>query len=456
MIQIMKTNESVKDLTCGSVWKGILFLGMPLIASNLLQILFNMSDVAVVGKFAGARALGSVGSTSMLVMIFTTFIIGVGSGINVTVAQAFGRKHEKDIRGTVHTALLISLMVGALTMLFAEGICGFILRLLQTKEELLPGAELYLHLYFLGIPALMLYNYGSAVFSAAGDTRKPLRFLTISGFLNVGLNLFFVIVCRMDVAGVAIASVISQYVSALCCIVVLARTEQIYRLRRSELRIHPRIAKQILKIGLPAGLANAIFYIANLFVQYGINTFDAITVEGNAAAMNADGLAYDAMAAFYTAGASYVGQNYGAGKRDRVIRSFRVMVLYAFVSGLVIGITLVLFGRPFLSLFTSETAVIDAGMYRLMVMGLSYGFSALMDGSIAASRGVGRSAVPTVIVILGSCVFRIIWIFTIFLYFHTIPSLYLLYICSWSITGIAEWLYFRHAFRQLSGHSALI
>ena len=449
----MKNGE--RSLTEGSLWKGIFFFSVPLMASNLIQILFNMSDLAVVGRFAGSGPLGSVGSTTTLVTLFTGFLIGVGSGVNVITAQAMGKGRKEDISRTVHTAFLLCLLVGIGVLAVGEIGSGAILRLLKTKEELLDGALLYLRIYFLGMPALAVYNFGNAVFSAAGDTRKPLMFLSFSGVLNIILNLFFVLVVGMDVAGVAIASVSSQYVSAVCIVLALSRVEADHALHWQELAIDRKKAKLLLSLGLPAGVQNAIFQIANLFVQFGVNSFSATVVSGNAAAQNADALVYDVMQAFYVACGSYIGQNYGAGKMDRVKKTYWISTFYAFSIGLGMGLTLVLFGRPFLSLFTVEEAVKEAGLYRLTVMGLSYGFSALMDNSIAASRGLGRGMVPTVIVIMGSCVFRVVWIFTVFAWFGTITSLYLLYIFSWSITGVAEALYFRKTYRTCQKNANL-
>ena len=272
--------------------------------------------------------------------------------------------------------------------------------------------------------------------------------LTISGFINILLNLYFVIVMNLDVVGVALASVISQYFSAFCILFSIIREKAMIGLDLSFANFDRKIAMRILPISLTSGLANAIFQIANLFVQYGVNTFDAITVAGAAAAQNADGLDYDVMAAFYTAGASFIGQNYGAGLMDRVKKTYHISLFYSFVIGSIIGLSLYIFGVPFLRIFTTDQAVVEAGMYRLSIMALSYGFSAFMDDSIAASRGLGKSFIPTVIVILGSCVFRIIWIFTVFAYFKTVTSLYLLYIFSWTITGIAEMIYFNRIYRE--------
>ena len=426
--------STTKTLTEGPLAKQILLVSLPLALSNLLQVLFNLSDVAVVGRFAGSTALGSVGSTTIFVTLFTGFLIGLSNGINVLVARFYGARHPDDVRKTVHSAVLVSLIAGVILLLIGLVGSPALLRLLNTKEDLLPGAILYLRVYFLGMPALALYNFGNAIYSAIGDTKKPLFFLSIAGVLNILLNLFFVIVCKLDVAGVALASSISQCFSAFLILRSLTRSEDCIRLDFKAAHLDPAMTKSILALGVPAGCQNAIFAIANLFIQAGVNSFDSLMVKGNSAAANADNLIYDAMAAFY--------------KPDRVKKSYFISLAYSFGIGLVLGGSLFFFGRYFLALFTTEAAVIDAGMKRIQVMGLAYCISAFMDCSIAASRGLGKTIVPTIIVVLGSCVFRVIWVYTIFAHFHTIPALYLLYPCSWTLTAIAEILYFVHSYKQ--------
>ncbi len=436
------------NLTHGSLWKKILLFSFPLMISNLLQVLFNMSDIAVVGQFAGPNALGSVGSTTTLVTLFTGFLIGMGSGVNVVAARYFGAQEDEQLRETVHTSLILCIITGLCILLLGQVFSRLILELLQTKPELIDGAALYLRIYFLGMPAMAIYNFGSAVLSAAGDTKKPLAYLSASGVVNVLLNLFFVVVCHLDVVGVAIASAVSQWMSAILILRALCRVDGPHRLCREHLHLTGSKAKLVLRLGLPAGLQNAIFQFANLFIQLGVNSFSATVVSGNSAAANADALVYDVMAAFYTACGSFIGQNFGAGKLDRVKKTYQISLVYSFGVGAILGLLLVAFGRTFLSLFTNDAAVIDAGMYRLTVMGFSYAVSALMDCTISASRGLGMSLIPTIMVVLGSCVFRIIWIFTVFAHFGTLSSLYLLYVFSWSITAVAEILYFVHIYRR--------
>ena len=437
-----------KNLTAGPLGRQILVFSLPLVLSNLLQAVFNMTDIAVVGRFAGSQALGSVGSTTIFITLMTGFLIGLGGGVNVLVARFYGAEQPRDVEKSVHSALLVCLAAGVLLLAVGVAFSPALMRLLGTKPDLIDGAILYLRIYFLGMPAMAIYNFGNGVFSAVGDTRKPLVYLTIAGVLNVGLDLFFVIVWKMSVAGAALATILSQYLSAFLILRALARTEGCYGLRREKLRLDPAMTRSILGLGVPAGCQNAIFALANLFIQASINTFDTVVVSGNAAAANADPLVYDVMAAFYTACASFMSQNYGAGKPERVKKSYFISLGYSFGIGAALGLSLVVFGQAFLSLFTTEPAVAEAGMQRLLVMGLSYPISAFMDCTIAASRGLGRTIVPTFIVIMGSCVFRVIWVYTVFAFFGTLLSLYLLFVCSWTITAIAESVYFVHIYKE--------
>jgi len=343
---------------------------------------------------------------------------------------------------TVHTAITFALISGVV-MAFVGLICSrYALEIMGTPDDVIAKSTLYMRIYFCGMPFFMLYNYGAAILRAVGDTRRPLYFLTAAGVVNVVLNLFFVIVCHMAAAGVATASAISLYISASLVMIHLLRRTDDCKVSLRKIRLHPKACKAVLMLGIPTGLQNGIFAIANLFVQTGVNSFDAVMVSGNAAAANADSLIYNVMFSFYTACASFIGQNWGAGNKKRMLKSYKVSLTYAFIFGAILGGLLLVFGPQFLSLFATEPTVIDAGMQRIRIMAFSYAFSCFMDGSIAASRGIGKSIPPTIIVILGSCVFRIVWIYTVFAHFQTISSLYLLYIFSWGITGLAETLFF--------------
>lgn len=446
--QSIKMKSYEMDMCTGSLWKKIMVFSVPLMFSNILQVVFNISDVAVVGKFAGPIALGAVGSTSILVTLSTGILLGLASGASALTALCIGAKNDREVEKTVHTSALLMASAGVFIMVVGLGAAGGILKLMGTKDELIEGAVLYLRLYLLGTPALAMFNFGNAVLSAAGDTRRPLYYLTFAGVVNILLNLFFVIVCHMRVAGVAVASIISQYISAVLVIRLLLGSQESFALRLKCLRIDRHNLVRILKIGVPSAIQYALFAVANLFVQASVNSFDHVMVEGNSAAANADPLVYDMMAAFYTACTSFIAQNLGAKKHDRIRKSFSVCLFYSFLLGLILGVGIYVLRYPFLSLFTSEKAVVDAGIKRLSVMALSYCVSAFMDCTIAAARGLGKTIIPMFIVTAGSTLFRLLWIWTVFAYFRTIESLYFLYVFSWLITAAAEIVYFVWVFRK--------
>ena len=445
----MKKKHEI-SMTSGPLAVNILLFSLPLMMSQILEVLFNLSDVAIAGKFADYRALGSVGSTTLLVSLFTGFLIGMGSGVNVCVAHKLGMGDDSGVCTTVSSSLAVcaaaGVIVGAVCFAFARPF----LTLLGTKDELIDGAVLYLKIYSLGMPAMAVYNFGNGVLSAVGETKKPLIYLTIAGVLNVILNLFFVIVCHRAADGVAIASAIAQCLSAVLVVRHLLKRQDACALKLSRAYMKRTACMNVLSMGVPAGIQNAIVAIANLFVQRGVNSFDAVMVSGNSAAANADSIIYNVMAAFHTACASFVSRSWGAGQRKRMLKSYLISLTYSFISGAVLGGLLLVFGQQFLSLFANEAEVVAAGMYRIRIMGWSYAISAFMDCTIAASRGIGKSVAPTVIVILGSCVFRVLWVYTVFAYFKTIPSLYLLYAFSWTITAAAEIFYFMRSYHALS------
>ncbi|MCR5171451.1 MAG: MATE family efflux transporter [Treponema sp.] len=436
------------DLTAGPLASGIFIFSIPLIFSNILQVMFNMADIAVVGRFAGAHALGAVGSTPMLLFFMTGLLQGIGSGVNVIAAYYCGARSEKDLGQTVHTSFLFCLGSGILILLIAQVFAIPALRLLNTRPELLHDAASYIKIYTLGMPALALYNWGSAVLSATGDSTRPVICLLTAGVTNVILNLVFVIGFKMDVDGVALASAISQYVSAFLItgILIFAKTQ--VPLRVKQLGLKRDKVKKLVSIGIPSGLQNTIFAFANMFIQVAINSFPPLAVAGIAVSTEIDPLIYNVMLAFYVACASFVGQNFGAHKKDRVKKTFFLCTMYSFLVALVLGLLLYIFRDAVLSLFTQDVAVKGFGIRRISIMSFAYCVSAFMDCTIAASRGLGKTFVPSLIVILGSCVFRIAWVYTIFARFATIESLFLLFPCSWAITAVAEIVYFRIIFNK--------
>ena len=433
----------------GSLYKSIFIFSLPLIFTNILQVLFNIVDVAVAGRFAGAAALGAVGSTTTPIYFFIGMLIGIASGVNAIVAYYTGAKRDNLRNSTIYTAFFVCLASGLVLMVLGLLIGRPVLAAMNTKPELMESAFLYFCICMLGLPVLALYNFGNAVLNAIGDTRRPLVYLLIAGVINVGLDIIFIVKFRMGVSGVALATVLSQGVSAVLVLnAVFRRTPQL-GLKFSAMYFNGKSAVHILKVGFPAGLQHSVFAIANSFVQMGVNSFNAITVAGCAAEDRLDVLVYQTMAAFYIAGATFVGQNFGAGNKKRIFSSYIISTGFAFLAGALLGGLFYANGRFLIGIFTADPAVVDAGMKKLFIMSFSFCISAWMDGSVAAARGLGKTLVPSFIIIMGSCVFRLIWIFTIFPLYNTIESLFLLYIFSWIITGAAAIFYFHKIYKSI-------
>ena len=436
------------NMTEGALLPKIIRFSLPLAATGVLQLLFNAADVIVVGKFAGATALAAVGATTALINLLVNAFMGISVGVNILVARYLGCREDERVRACVHTAFALSLLLGLVVMAAGLTLSTPMLELMKTPKDVLPLSSLYLRIYFLGIPGTIMYNFGAALLRAFGDTKRPMVFLTVSGVVNACLNLFFVIVCKMAADGVALATIISQYTSAALVLRVLLRAQESYRLELKNFVFSGEKAQRILALGVASGMQHAIFAIANLFIQSAVNSFSAAVVEGNSAAANADSLVYEVMAAPYTACSTFISQNYGARNKKRIMQTYRVSLVYSFGVGAVLGLALMFFGGGFLRIFTPDPEVIAAGMEKLQIMGWSYAFSAFMDNTLAASRGLGKSAVPMAIVILGSCVFRVIWVYTIFAMFHTLTALYLLYIFSWTLTAIGQMIYFFRTYQK--------
>ena len=428
------------DMCSGPILSKLLVFAVPLMCSSILQLLFNAADIIVVGRYAGDNSLAAVGSNSSLINLLTNFFLGLSVGANVLVARYRGAKKDEETERTVHTAMLLSVYSGIL--LTVVGCIGArrILTWMQTPEEVLPLAALYLRIYFIGMTATMLYNFGSAILRAVGDTKRPLYYLSVAGVVNVILNLFFVIVCKLDVAGVAIATVISQCISAFLIVRCMMRAEGSIRLTLSALRIDRDKFVRILQIGLPASFQGMVFSFFNVIIQSSVNSFGAITVAGNSAAANIEGFVYVAMNAFHQAAISFTGQNIGAAKYERVNRILYIAEGCVLVVGAVLGNLAVLCGRQLLALYTNSAQVIDAGMIRMRVICSTYALCGMMDVMVGSLRGMGYAVMPMIVSLIGACGLRLIWIFTFFRMeaFHTRTSLYLTYPISWLITFLAH------------------
>lgn len=438
----MKRSHEI-DMTNGPIFTKILAFSVPLMLTGILQLLFNAADVIVVGKFAGSVALAAVGSTGSLINLLVNVFIGISTGANVLTARFFGSQDRERMHRCVHTAMLLSGILGLFIGVVGAFLSGELLKLMNTDPEVLPLSTLYLRIYFIGVPATVVYNFGAAILRAIGDTDRPLRFLFVSGVINVVLNLVTVICLNMSVAGVAIATAVSQYVSAFLVVMCLCRSEGAYRLSLGKLSLHKDMVGQIFAIGLPAGLQSSIFSISNVIIQSTINSFGYVVMAGSSASANVEGFVYVAMNSVYHAALCFTSQNIGAKKYDRLNK----VIVSCVVTDLLIGVTLSAlaygFGPQLLSLYISggdadRDAVIAAGMNRMAFVCAPYFLCGLMEVFCGLLRGMGKAWTPLVISALGSCVLRIVWVYTVFAANPTLDTLFISYPISWALTALTH------------------
>ena len=422
----------------GPILGKVLIFSIPLMLSGILQLLFNAADVIVVGRFAGSQSLAAVGSTSALINLLINVFMGFSVGVNVLVARYYGGRKERDVSETVHTAVTLSLVCGLILVAVGLALTRPLLELMGTPDDVIDKAVLYMQIYFIGMPANMLYNFGSAILRAVGDTKRPLYYLSAAGVVNVILNLISVIIFHMDVAGVALATIISQAISAVCVLRCLMRHESCLKIRLGELKIHKEKLMGIVKVGLPAGMQGAIFSISNVLIQSSVNSFGSIAMAGNTAAQNIEGFIYNAMVAVYQANLSFTSQNYGAGKFSRINRIMFICIGVVSVVGFSIGVLAYGAGTSLLSIYSSDPEVIAYGMTRLQIIGLTYFTCGIMDTMVGSIRGIRYAVLPMLVSLTGACLFRIIWIFTIFQWSHTLLTLYISYPASWVLTATAH------------------
>lgn len=432
------------DMCSGSVFQKMLLFAVPLMCSSILQLLFNAADIVVVGRFAGDNALAAVGSNSSLINLLTNVFVGLSIGTNVLTAQYYGGKKEKDLKETVHTSVLLSICSGII--LTVIGILGAkpLLELMQAPEEVLGLAVIYLRIYFLGMTSTMVYNFGSAILRAVGDTQRPLYYLLGAGIINVILNLFFVIVCHMGVAGVAAATAISQTISAILVVRCLIKEQGGIHLELKELRINGEKFARIIRIGLPAGFQGMVFSLSNVVIQSAVNSFGAVAVAGNSAAANIEGFVYMAMNAFYQATISFTSQNYGAKEYKRIYKILVAGELYAIITGVVLGNLAVFFGEPLLGIYSPNADVVVAGLGRMKVICTLYALCGMMDVLVGSLRGIGYSVVPMIVSLIGACGLRLLWIATIFQIpeYHSMRTIYISYPVTWTITFLVHLITF--------------
>ena len=425
----------------GPLLPNIILYTVPIILTSLLQLLFNAADLVIVGRFCGSVSVAAVGATGAITNLMVNFFVGLSVGAGVTVAHALGSREDSVVHNTVHTALPTALLSGVFLTLVGVCFSGTFLRWMGTPDSVLPLSSLYMKIYFAGITFTMVYNFCAAILRAAGDTKSPLIYLSFAGVVNVVLNVFFVTVFHMNVAGVALATTISQGISAVLVVRALMKREDACRLELKKMRFHkPQLAK-MLRIGMPAGIQSSLFSISNVLIQSSINSFGDVFMSGNAAAGNIEGFIYVALNAFHQTAVNFTGQNSGAAQHKRVSQTLWICLGCATVTGLVFGSLAHSFGPSLLSLYiTDSQEAIGYGMLRLGIICMTYWICGLMDVSTGALRGIGESFIPMVISVLGVCGIRIGWIYTIFQIpqFHTPQCLYISYPVSWGITFLCQ------------------
>lgn len=422
------------DMCNGPIFKKLLIFALPLMLSGILQLLFNAADIVVVGKFTGSHALAAVGSTGALINLFVNVFIGFSIGTNVLVAQYFGARDEKNVQETVHTSILLGIVGGFILIVVGIVFAKPMLEWMDTPDNVLEHAVLYMRIYFVGMPAMLVYNFGAAILRAIGDTKRPLYYLLSAGVINVVLNLFFVIVLDMGVAGVATATVASQVVSAVLIVRCLMQSEGIYRLNLHELKLHRKKLVRIVQIGLPAGLQGAVFSLSNVLIQSSVNSFGSVAMAGNTAAGNIEGFVYTSMNAIYQTALSFTSQNVGGGRQDRIPKIIFQCMAIVIVIGAVMGNLAYLCGPFLLGIYSSDPEVIQFGMSRMQIICQWYFLCGIMDVAVGILRGLGYSVIPMLVSLTGACGLRVLWIFTVFAWKHSLFVLYLSYPITWIVT----------------------
>lgn len=435
---------NAQSIRKGPIFKSILLYTIPIILTNLLQLLFNAADLVVVGWFCGSDSVGAVGATSSLTNLFVNLFVGLSVGVGATVAQCIGADDKEGTAAAVHTAIPLALICGIILTVVGFLFSKPLLILMGTPEgRLLTLSSSYMRIYFLGIIGSMLYNFGAAILRAEGDTRSPLIFLTIAGVLNVILNIIFVALFRLDVAGVAIATSVSQAVSAALVLKRLTSGTDICRLKFKKLKLSKPSLIKIIKIGVPAGLQSSLFSISNVLIQSSVNSFGTATMSGSAAAASIEGFCYVSMNAFHQTALTFCGQCYGAGDIKRVRRIARTCLFTVAAVGIIIGNITYLFGQNLLKIYITDSAeAISFGMIRMKYILIPYFLCGIMDTATGIMRGIGSSVVPMIITIIGVCALRILWIYTVFSVpkFHNLAGLFISYPISWFLTFSAVFI----------------
>lgn len=428
-----------KDMCNGPIFGKMVLFALPIMAMNILQLLFNAADMVVVGRFSGKEALAAVGATGAIINLIVNLFMGLSVGTSVIVAQNYGAGRSDGVSRSVHTSIIISIIGGFLVMVLGLVLCNPLLIMMGTPKDIIDLSALYMRIYFLGLPASMIYNFGAAILRAVGDSRRPMLYLLAAGVVNVILNLFFVIVLHMSVDGVAWATVISQYLSMLLVLVCLIHNkEESIRLILKKLRIDGEKLKQIIQIGLPAGLQGLLFSISNVLIQSAINSFGSSMVAASSAAGNIEGFVATSMNAYYNAAITFTGQNMGAKKFDRIDKVAKICAILIIVTWIVLGGLTMLLSRPLLSIFTSDPEVIRLGIIRINVLMIAYFTCGIMNVFPGLTRGMGFSILPMICTLVGACLMRIVWLATFFAWFPTVLMLFACYPITWALAGIGQ------------------
>lgn len=446
------------DMTEGPLTKKIILYSLPLMVTGILQLLYNAADVIVVGRYAGSVALAAVGSTTSLINLILNVSMGLSVGASVAVAQDYGAKNYDSLSKSVHTSVLLGIFSGLIVALVGFFASGQFLVWMDSPEDILPLSTLYLKIYFLGAPASLVYNFCASILRSVGDTRRPLIYLTISGLLNVGLNLFFVIVFHMSVAGVALATIVSQYTSAAMIVTHMLKTDKVYKLSIKNLRFDGAKFKKILYIGFPAGLQGTVFSLSNVVIQSSVNSFGSLVVSASTAAANLEGFVYTAMNTMYQAALTFTGQNVGAHKFERIKKVNVNCIALVCVIGIVLGGFVYIFAEPLLRIYIpNEPEALPYGVTRLLYVCAPYFLCGIMDVMVGSLRGMGASIMPMIVSLCGACGLRLIWIATVFKANHTLPALFISYPISWIITaGVHFVCYTRMQKKMLRQNSAAV
>lgn len=440
----------------GPLLPKVLLFVIPLALSGILQLLFNAADVVVLGRYVGESALAAVGSTTALINLMINLFIGLSVGVNVLVARYYAKDDQRMVSDIVHTAVASALISGVIMIFVGYFAVGPMLELMGSPENVLPLSVLYMRIYFAAMPFVLLYNFGAAILRAIGDTRRPLYYLLFAGIVNVILNLYFVLVWNLGVAGVALATASANVISSLLILRSLMREESALKLYLRRLHVDPAVLKRIFTIGLPAGLQGCIFSLSNILIQSSVNSFGYIVMAGSSASANIEGFIYNAMNAVYQANLSFTSQNIGAGRYSRLNRILATCLLVVTVIGGSMGILSCVFGHQLLGIYNSNPEVIQAGFIRLCMIAGLYFICGWMDVLVGSLRGMGYAILPMIVSLIGACGFRVLWIFTIFSIWHSLPVLFLSYPISWILTAAAHGFCYRKLRKRLPSEDELL